>query len=157
MRRKDREITEIGNIIDVINRCKVFRLAMSCQDIPYIVPLNFGYSYDNNKFEFYFHCAKEGKKLDIIRNNPVVCFEMDCDHQLVFAELPCAYGYRYQSVIGRGRVQIVDNCDEKKLFLKRLMAHQTGKLFDFKEEQVRSVAICKIEVTDISAKARNDN
>lgn len=154
MRRKDREITNAKSIINIIDNCKVFRVAMSVQDIPYIVPLNFGYSYKNDMFEFYFHSAMEGKKLDVIKINPLVCFEMDCDHELTTAELACSYGYNYKSIIGNGKVQIVDNIDEKILSLKYLMKHQTGKEFEFTTEQVSNVAVCKIVVTEISAKER---
>lgn len=154
MRRKDREITNIESIINIIESCKVFRVAMSVQDMPYIVPLNFGYSYKNDIFEFYFHSAMEGKKLDIIKINPLVCFEMDCNHELTRAELVCSYGYNYKSIIGNGKVQIVDNIEEKILYLKNLMKHQTGNEFEFTNQQVTNVAVCKITVTEISAKKR---
>lgn len=66
MIRKDREITDINEIINIIKKCDVCRLAFFDENYPYIIPMNFGYDYDskNNKLDLYFHGAKKGKKLD---------------------------------------------------------------------------------------------
>ena len=70
MRRSDREIADKSEIIRIIEKCDVCRLALSQNNAPYIVPMSFGYEYADNKLTIYFHCAKEGRKLDIIRENP---------------------------------------------------------------------------------------
>lgn len=154
MRRKDREVTDIETVIDIINSCKVFRVAMSFQDTPYIIPLNFGYLFQNNKFEFYFHSAHEGKKIELIKKNHNVCFEMDYEHQLIVGKLACNYGYKFKSIIGYGTVQIVYNIEEKKTILSNIMKHQTGKEFNFSDKETECVTVCKIVVTEITAKAR---
>lgn len=156
MRRKDREITDTALILDIINDCKVFRLALSIEDRPYIVPLNFGYDYTDNAFAFYFHCADAGQKLDMIGRNPHVCFEMDCGHALTVAEVACGYSYQYRSVVGRGKASVVQNVEEKKRMLSSLMHHQTGKHFDFTDEQMQHVTVCKIEVKELTAKAQSE-
>lgn len=72
MRRKDREITDIHTILELVSECKVCRLAMTDGGVPYIVPLNYGYEYADGALTFYFHSAKEGRKLEILKKNPTV-------------------------------------------------------------------------------------
>ncbi|HAH61874.1 MAG TPA: hypothetical protein DCL73_07230 [Treponema sp.] len=154
MRRTDREITDGATIRAILDSCKVFRLAMSAENVPYVVPLNYGYVFENGKYTVYFHCAQEGKKLDILRANNTVCFEMDTDHELTTAESACGYGYNYSSIIGNGIVKILDDAEDKKNGLKILMKHQTGKDFDFTDEQVAHVAVCRIDAAELTGKQR---
>ena len=111
MRRKDREITDIDEKINIIKKCKVCRIALSENNMPYIVPLNYGYSFENNILTLFFHSATEGKKLDIIQNNNNACFEIDCDTQLIEAEKACDYGYAFRSIVGFGKITILENTD----------------------------------------------
>ncbi len=152
MRRKDREISDILEMCKILDNCKVMRVAMSCDNVPYVVPLNFGYVCDNNVFTLCFHCADVGKKIDIIKNNPTVCFEVDCDHDLIVGNVACDYGFKFSSVIGTGKAQFVTDVNEKCELLSVLMAHQTGKAFEFTEKLVRNVNVCKISVCEISGK-----
>lgn len=154
MRRKDREITDINRIIEIIDSCRVFRLGMVDDGMPYVVPLNFGYEYKDGSFEFYFHCAKEGRKLDIIAKDSRVCFEMDCNHELTEANDACAYGYNFSSVIGEGTAGIVTDTGEIKRMLTALMRHQTGENFTFNDNEANSVTMCKIKVSKLSVKER---
>lgn len=154
MRRKDREIIEISRICEILEKCAVMRLAMSVDNKPYIVPLNFGYSCENDEFSFYFHGATEGKKLDLIRENPFVCAEFDCEHELLTADAACAHSYRYESVIASGNAAIIEDVQEKKYALSEIMRHMTGKTFDFTDMQVAHVAVCKITETAVTAKAK---
>ena len=77
MRRSDREITDLGEILSIINDCKVIHLAMVDDGEPYLLPLNFGYACEGGAFSFFCHSAREGRKLDILRKNPTVAFEME--------------------------------------------------------------------------------
>ncbi|MDR0754350.1 MAG: pyridoxamine 5'-phosphate oxidase family protein, partial [Prevotellaceae bacterium] len=86
MRRKDKEITNIEDKINIIDQCKVCRLGLSENNKPYIIPLNYGYSFENNMLTLFFHSAKEGKKIDIIIKNNSACFEIDCDNKLIEGE-----------------------------------------------------------------------
>ena len=153
MRRSDRELRDPGQLLEVIDACKVFRLAMAAEGRPYLVPLNFGYAYEGGQFEFYFHSALQGRKLDLLRQNPQVCSELDCGHALVPADLPCGYSYRYASVIGEGTVELVEEPARKVLYLQRLLRHQTGRDFPLREEQAASVAVGRILVHSLTGKA----
>lgn len=154
MRRKDREVTEIQELLKIIDTCKVCRVVMQDKEGLYIVPLNYGYSFENEKLTLYFHSAKEGRKIDAMQENPNVCFEMDCEHQLVEGQIACAYGYSFKSVIGNGTVQFVTDMEEKKHALVLLMKHQTGKEFAFDEKMEDSVCVFRIDVSSMSGKNR---
>lgn len=154
MRRKDREICKQEEIVAIIKKCKVCRIAMMDGIRPYIVPLNFGYDYGDGKVQLYFHSAVKGRKIDILSNNGYVCFEMDCGHHLVESEKPCEYGYKFESVIGEGHAELLDNVSEKQRALSMILQHQCGKTYDIKENETKSVAVIKIEVTEMCGKIR---
>lgn len=154
MRRKDREITNIDEKLEIIDSCKVFRLGLSQNNMPYIVPLNFGYDYNNGELVLYFHCAKDGRKIDIIKENPDVCIEMDTGHELIEGTLDCEYGYGFKSIIGEGVCYIIDDEDEKILGLSRLMVHQVGGKERTHFPMLDRVIVCKVVVKSFTAKAR---
>ena len=83
MRRQDREITDWNEMVGVIDRCDVCRLALNDEGYPYILPLNFGAKVSENTVTLYFHGAMEGKKYELIARDNRVSFEMDCAHRLV--------------------------------------------------------------------------
>lgn len=154
MRRKDREVTELQEILSIVNDCKVIRLAMLDEDgLPYIIPLNFGYRLENDVFTFYCHSAVEGRKLDLLRRDPRVSFEMDCRGELQSADHACGYGYYYASVIGRGTAEVIEGT-EKLEALSALMRHMAGREDTFAEEQARGVAVLAIRVKSLSAKSK---
>lgn len=153
MRKKDREITDFARIVDIIDRCTCCRVGFYDGKEVYIVPLNFGYEIKNNSYIFYFHGAKEGRKIDLIQAYPNVGFEMDTNYTLNEAEIACGYSARYQSIIGNGTVSMVSGITEKKHGLSLLMEHSVEKrdwLFD--EKMLNSVAVFKLEVTKLSCK-----
>ena len=156
MRRKDREITDPAKIADVISRCTCCRIGFCEDGEVYIVPLNFGYEIKDNVYTFYFHGAKEGRKIDLIRKNPKVGFEMDTDFAVYAtgrSETACDYTARFQSVIGNGIVSIVSEREEKKLGLSLLMEHSVGKRdWVFQDQMVEAAAVFKLEVTKLSCK-----
>ena len=152
MRRKDREVVDQKEIIQIIDHCKVCRIAMHDKEGLYIVPLNFGYSYENSQLVLFFHSAKEGRKISAMKENSNICFEMDCEHQLITADVACGYGYFFKSIIGNGKVVFLDDIEEKKTALSLLMKHQTGQDFSFEDHMVTSVFVFKIIVNSYSGK-----
>lgn len=149
MRRKDREVKQINGILKIIDKCKVCRIAMYDKQGLYIVPMNFGYKY-NEKLTLYFHSSYKGRKLNAL--NQRVAFEMDCSHDLVVASSPCAYSYLYQSVIGEGKaIEVKDN--EKNQALQLIMKHIANKEYEFNDKMCQSVLVFKIEVDKLSGKS----
>ncbi|MCH5200754.1 MAG: pyridoxamine 5'-phosphate oxidase family protein [Oscillospiraceae bacterium] len=156
MRRKDREVTDPQKIADIISRCTCCRIGFNDDGEVYIVPLNFGYAVKDNTYTFYFHGAKEGRKIDLISKNPEVGFEMDTDFAVYThgrSETACDYTARFQSIIGNGIVSMVSEPEEKKLGLSLLMEHSAGKHdWTFDDKLFNAVAVFKLEVTKLSCK-----
>ena len=152
MRRKDREVTDLNELMHIIDQCKVCRIAMQDEAGLYIVPMNFGYTFDNNQLVLFFHSAKEGRKINALKENSDVCFEMDCNHSLITANVACNYGYSYKSIIGNGKAVFIDDVGEKKTALSTLMKHQTRQNFSFDDRMVNTVYVFKIIVHNYSAK-----
>ena len=153
MKRTDRELTNPAEILDIIEKCDVCRIAMSSDNIPYIVPMNFGFEYTGSALTLYFHGAGQGRKIDIIAENPAVCFEMDCSHRLIVGTDGCNYSMEYESVIGNGSMSICLERNEKIRALTRLMEkYAPGKSFAFPDAVLDSVTVLKLTVTDFTGK-----
>ena len=155
MRRKDREITDFNEIINIIKKCDVCRIALNDKDFPYIVPLNFGLDIQGKEVYLYFHCAMEGKKLDLIAKDNRVTFEMDCDHNFILYEerMSCTMGY--ESVIGHGVIETVPD-ENKYESLKILMRQYHAEDFKFNTDKMRITTVLKITVIDIVGKIINN-
>ena len=155
MRRKDRQITDINKIIKIIEKCDVCRLGLFDDEYPYIIPLNFGYSCKDEKLSLYFHSAQEGKKLDLIRKNNKVAFEMDCSTELITSGVPCDYTMTYESICGTGRLKILDD-NEKIMGLKYLMKKYSDKEYsdeDFEDRILKVTNVLELKVNSIVGKA----
>lgn len=151
MRRKDREITNLQEIVDVIDNCDVCRIAFFDDIYPYIIPMNFGFKIENNKIILYFHCAPDGQKLDLLRKNPNVSFEMDCGHKLITGSSACEYTMEYASVIGNGVASFVT--DDKISALDCIMGkYSSDKIFKYSDSHINTVTIFKIDVHNITGK-----
>ncbi|MDR2743267.1 MAG: pyridoxamine 5'-phosphate oxidase family protein [Treponema sp.] len=157
MRRKDREVTGAEELLEIIQECGVCRLGMADNGTPYIVPLNFGYEYRDDTLFLYFHSAREGKKIDLLKENNRVCFEMDCGHKLTPGKDACDYGFNYASVIGLGTVEFIEDETEKIRALNLLMKHQTGEDRDFayREADLRAVAVYRLRAETLTGKKRS--
>ncbi len=153
MRRSDREIKDFGEIVEVMEQCDVCRLALNDEEYPYIVPLNFGMTVENDVVTLYFHSALNGKKLDLIRRDNHACFEMDCDRILFTEDKIGNCTMSYKSVIGRGTIEFVPD-EEKFDALKILMAHYRKEDFPFNEKVVPKTAVFKLTVSEITGKKR---
>ena len=117
MRRSEKEINDPEIIQDVFERGDICRLGMIDGNTVYIVPMNFGYE---NKY-IYFHSADKGKKIDILKENPAVSFEIDVDHKITTGESACSWSASYLSVMGTGRVEFITDSEEKKRGLNLIM------------------------------------
>ena len=157
MRRSDREIINIEEKISIIQKCKVCRIGLSTNDEPYIVPLNYGYDFTDNKLTLFFHSAVEGKKIEIINKNNNACFEIDCENKLIEGEKACNYSCAFKSIIGFGKIFIIENMDEKIKGLNSIMQHQTDSatVFNFSSENLQKVLVYKMVVGEFTGKQKN--
>lgn len=153
MRRKDREITNPETIENIIKECHCCRLGFNDNGEVYIVPLNFGYKKNGDIYTFYFHGAPEGRRVTLAKTNPVIGFELDTNYQLHTANIPCNYSAAFQSIIGTGKLQIVEDVVEKKNGLLAIMKHLTNKDdWTFSSEMLTQVCVMKLEVASLSCK-----
>lgn len=152
MRRKDREVTDIHDLLSIVEECRICHLGLTDDKGMYIVPLNYGYEYVNDSLHLYFHSAHVGRKMDAIMNNPNVCIEMDCDHRLIEGEKACDYSFGFKSIIGNGKASVVSDYNEKLKGLSLLMKHETQREFEFDEKMVNQVSVIKVEVNEFTGK-----
>ena len=154
MTKRERQITDEHQIRAILDTAKVMHLGVAVDNEPNVVPMNYGCTWENGKMVLYLHSALQGKKLDMIRTNPRVFFEMDCDLTPFEGEKPCQYGLAYSSVMGQGTARIVEDVEEKIRAMSVLMKTQTGKDFSFNERLVSIVAVIRIDVEEYTAKHR---
>lgn len=152
--RREREVTDLQEIIGILDRAKIVHVGMIDGDMPYVVPMNYGYTMENEKLTLYLHGATRGRKLDVLRVNPKVFIEIDTDIVPFAGEAACQHGVCYSSVMGEGTAELVEDVDGKKEGLKILMKTQTGKNFDFVDKMVGGVTVIKIHVSEFTAKKR---
>ena len=148
MRKKEKEITEKAVIEAIITKSLVCRLALSDDNSPYIVPLCFGY---NDKV-LYFHGSQKGKKIDIIKKNPKVCFEFDTDIEIIEVEDACRWSMQYKSVIGFGNAVILKDTEEKRKALDIIMSQYSDGTFEFDDSILKKTAVIKVEIGSMTGK-----
>ena len=149
MRRKEKEITDRAEIEAIIEKALVCRLAMADENGPYIVPLCFGFR--NNTL--YFHSAIRGKKLDILQNNPRICFEFEGDCAVRSGGNACEFSMRYSSVIGFGTATFIENPQAKRDALDVIMAQYTDGKFDYTDAAIKRIAIIKVDIDALTGKS----
>ena len=154
MTKREFRITDENQIRQILDTAKVLHLGLAVNNEPYVVPMNYGYAMEEGKLVLYLHSAVQGKKLDMMRENPRVFFELDCDLAPFEGEKPCQYGLVYSSVMGRGTASIVEDTAEKIKAMALLMKTQTQKDFEFNDRLVSIVAVIRIDVEEYTAKHR---
>ena len=154
MRRKDREVTDIGEIRQILDSCMTVCVSMIDGDRPYSVPLNYGYEIEDGALTLYLHCAKEGRKIEILKSNNKACFTIFSEGEPIHAETPCSSGFFYSSVFGEGEAYFLEDMNEKKHALKILTAHQMKRDYEFTDEQADTVCVFKIVSTNFTGKRK---
>ena len=154
MRKADREVKSREEIIEIMKRCDVCRLAFNNGEYPYIIPLNFGLEADDKKIILYFHSALEGTKVEIIKREMKATFEMDGKHELQYYEEKGYCTMSYESVTGRGKIKILPE-NEKMEALKKLMAqYHKDKEAYFNPVAIPRTLVYSLEVEEITAKRK---
>ncbi len=148
MRRKEKEITEKSEIEAVIHKSIVCRVGLSDDNIPYIVPVCFGYQANT----IYIHGSLEGRKINILQKNQNVCFEFDINTEIVENENACKWGMKYQSVIGFGKAFFLKEPDDKLRALNIIMNKYSGRPSQFPEKAINGTTVIKIEIEYMTGK-----
>jgi nitroimidazol reductase NimA-like FMN-containing flavoprotein (pyridoxamine 5'-phosphate oxidase superfamily) len=148
MRRKEREITDRTEIDSILYSSKVLHLALSDNNTPFLVPVF--YAYDGTFL--YFHSAKAGTKIEIIKRNNNVCFEITTDHGVIESDKACDFEAKHRTVIGFGKAVFVESEEEKIKALSGIVARFTDKKFEFPKANLNSTAVIRIEIDLLKGK-----
>lgn len=153
MRRKEREIRDIIQIEKIISDSEVCRIALVDDGMPYIVALNFGYLKGDIPV-LYFHCANEGRKIDIIKKNPKVCFQMESKHELIKSDSACEYSMNFKSIVGFGKICIVEKKQEKIKGLDVLMRQYSKNNYEYTKKILDNTTVLRLDIDSLSAKVK---
>ena len=151
MRRIEKEISNREELIEILKSGKYTIISLCKENEPYIITLSYGY--DESKHALYFHCAKEGQKIDFIKANPHICGTVIEDNGY---EDGC--GQAFRSIVFRGKMVIVEAFDEKKKGLDILINHlekdpnPMKNKFLKKENTYENLGMLRLDITDISGK-----
>lgn len=154
MRRKDRELTNKADIEAVLKKAFVCHLGLADGDQPYVVPMNYGYE-DGH---IYLHGAAKGRKIDVIKKNNKVCFEMETFQPEIVkvGEQPCDWGTAFRSVIGFGRAKFLETNEEKTRALRIIVRAHDDRDFIFPEAMLKAIAVIDITIDEMTGKFAND-
>jgi len=139
---KKRKLDDREQIESILEKALVCRLGMADENRPYVVPMNFGY----RDGVIYCHTGPGGKKMDILRRNPLVCFEVDTDHAFIRGEQACQWSMKFRSVVGYGRAELAETDAEKRAGLDVLMAHYSDRSYDYPDEKLAITAVIRIVI-----------
>ena len=142
------KITDIDEIEGIIKKALICRLGLVDNDEPYIIPVCFGYE----RGALYFHGSLKGRKVELIKKNNKVCFEMDIDAELEKSEDPCKWTMKGKSVVGVGRASILEDDGEKSHALRLIMGHYSEGEFSFPKPALDSVSVVRVDISSITGK-----
>lgn len=147
-------ITDMNEITRILENTKIVHIGMVDEEGPYVVPMNYGYAFENDQLVLYVHGSLKGRKIDAMRNNPDVFIEISCDVQQFEGKMACQYGTSYYCVMGKGKAEILDDVEDKKAGLSLFMKSHTGKDFEFNDKMVSMVSVIRIIIPEYTAKHR---
>jgi len=149
MRKANQEITDPKILETILSKATICRLAMVDNGMPYLLPFNFG----NAENCIYIHSAPAGKKIDVLHQNPKVCFEVENETATVEGDIACRWGTMYRSVVGYGNVEIVTDFEKKKQGLEIIMTQHgyTGKM-EFDQKEVEFIVLLKLTISTMTGK-----
>jgi uncharacterized protein len=149
MRRTDKEIRSREEIDAIIRGSDVCRIAVAMENVPYVVPVSFGYDGES----IYIHTAREGKKISYFENNNDICFEFERNVRLFRdSDKACKWSFSYESVIGFGKIYESESLEQKKIGLNIIMSHYSGKEWVFGEDRLNDIRVWKIGIASMTGK-----
>ena len=148
MRRREKAVTDIAGLEQILWQGKVCQLAIPDVPAPYIVSLNYGYKGS----VLYFHSASEGHKIDLLNCHPQVGFTVAIDQGVVESEEACKWGTHFRSVVGYGRVEFIEDLESKRTALQLLMAQYAEGGFDFPEQAIQGTTLFRLVIEEMTGK-----
>ncbi|MDX2480603.1 MAG: pyridoxamine 5'-phosphate oxidase family protein [Desulfuromusa sp.] len=148
MRRSDKAVTEQPAIEKILRAGKTCQLAFAAEPAPYLVTLNYGY-HDGT---LYFHSAREGRKIDLIRKDRQAAFTVALDLGLIKGDNACDWSVRFQSVVGHGQISLLESPEEKQRGLDLFMAHYSNETFSYPDKMIQATAVFKLLISEMTVK-----
>jgi nitroimidazol reductase NimA-like FMN-containing flavoprotein (pyridoxamine 5'-phosphate oxidase superfamily) len=148
MRRKEKEITDAAQIKAILEKAKVCRVAFFDDGYPYMVPLCFGF----DGKAIYFHGFNGGRKMECLRKNPRVCFEVDEDIQIVENPDPCEWSMKYRSVVGFGTASVIEGTEERRAGLDVIVKQFAGHEIPFPDQAMAVIAVVRIDIESMTGR-----
>jgi nitroimidazol reductase NimA-like FMN-containing flavoprotein (pyridoxamine 5'-phosphate oxidase superfamily) len=149
MRRTDKEIRSREEIDGIIRGSDVCRIAMAMENVPYVVPVSFGYDGES----IYIHTAREGKKISYFENNNNVCFEFERNVKLFASpENACGWTFSYECVIGFGKIYELESSEQRAIGMNKIMLTYSGKEWAFGDDKFNDIRVWKIEIASMTGK-----
>lgn len=149
-RMKSHQLTE-RQIESLLLEENVGRLAtLNLNGFPYVTPVHFVYF----KRKIYIHGLIKGQKINNIKNDRKVCFEVDKMEKFLLSELPCDVNTEYSSVIILGEAKILSNEDEKIEALKKIVKKYTPSLVggEFPKKILKATSVIEVSVIECTGK-----
>lgn len=140
---RHRPITVEAEIFEIIGKARWCHVAMvDPQGKPYLLPMNFGF----RDGVIYLHGAQHGKKIDCLKNNPEVCINFSIDHELRYQheDVACSYSMKYRSVLAYGKVEFIEDPEEKTAALDIIMSQYTGRPFRYNPPSIKEVCCFRV-------------
>jgi nitroimidazol reductase NimA-like FMN-containing flavoprotein (pyridoxamine 5'-phosphate oxidase superfamily) len=149
MRKNNQEITDPRIIEEILSNATICRLGMLNEGRPYVLPFNYGYKDQ----KLYIHCAREGLKIEILKKDPEVCFEIEDAVELVTGATACDWTTTYRSIVGYGTVEMLTDAGEKRNGLKIIMEqHGASEPIEFEDRAIDPVLILCVHIDRMTAK-----
>jgi uncharacterized protein len=155
MRRADRLVEDRERLRAMLEKADACRLGFAQGDMPYIVTLNFGFEWEGELPVLFFHCAREGRKLEMMRRNPRVCFELDLEHELIVAPTACGWGMKFASIVGYGSLSEVSDEEGRREGLGLIMRRYGWKDDSgFEPGPMRAAMVLRLEASELCGKRK---
>jgi len=148
MRRKERQITDMAEIGEILEEGLVMNLALADNNIPFTVPVFYAY-FDG---AVYFHSASAGTKIDMMKKNSIVCFSVSIDTGFVESDAACDFEAKHRTVIGVGKAVFVQDESEKIKALDAVVARFTDKKFEYPPASVKGTTVIRIDIDSVKGK-----
>ena len=152
MRRTDKEIQDRSSIDRIISKAEVCRLGLCKDNMPYIVPVSFGYDGEC----IYFHTACEGMKIDYLDSNDKISFELEHDVKIIPHDAPCNWSFSFYSVIGFGTVEEITDPRLKARALGRILEHYSKEEWNLTETPLDKTRLWRIVIDRVTGKQSKD-
>jgi nitroimidazol reductase NimA-like FMN-containing flavoprotein (pyridoxamine 5'-phosphate oxidase superfamily) len=148
MRRGEKEITDPAELRRILDDAKVCRLAMSDAGRPYVVPLTFALDGD----DLVLHSAGAGRKIEVLRRNPAVCFEVEEGVEVAPAATACGFSMRFRTVIGEGEAEFVEDRGERARLLALVAARYGAPAGPFPASELERTCVLRVRVRRLTGK-----